>query len=350
MITNAQGLDSEDLDTFFEGDQEDVAVEEPAVTRTIGDEPIFDEAFDQGATGEAEEEVKKPRLYYPPPEPVPEFNSSVEMYIYYGRKYLMEICLILIAVVYFINIFVGKKVNAKIVSMWLAEALPVLKENFHHLGFGEDPNLSLSQIKYHEFEFFASGRENCHYLFMNLRTKRRQDVICGGMLGVLWPEQDRLILDIPIDLDLPLEILVVRTHNVKRTQQEMPNINRLVTPLKKEQFSKTKLTVMAESGDTVDSVFTKKFSNAFEKYEKYLEFFHVTDQRVYTNYPLVLKAEILLGDSPSEFQNSVDLVKTLIELVDHICSNVKLSPKSLEKANKLREVEEKKRELVSNNS
>jgi hypothetical protein len=346
MAVSAQGADADDLDSFFEGDQEDIEIAEPVAKKVIVDEPMFDEAFGADATEESEEQPRIPKLVYPPPVPAPVFESSTEMYMYYGRKYIMEICLILIAIVYFVNIFVGKKVNAKLVSMWLAEALPLLKENFHHLGFGEEPNLSLSQIKYHEFEFFASGRDNCHYAFMNLRTKRRQDVICGGILGVIWPETDRLILDIPIDSDLPLEILVVRSHNVKRTQQEMPNINRLVEPMKKEQFSKTKLTPMAESGETVDAVFTKKFSNALEKYEKYLEFLHVTDQRVYTNYPLVLKAEILLGDTPAEYKNSVDLVKTLLELVDHIAKNVKLSAKSLEKASKLREVEEKKKNKV----
>ena len=96
-------------------------------------------------------------------------------------------------------------------------------------------------------------------------------------------------------------------------------------------------------------MFSNKFTNAFEKYEKYLEFLHVTDQRVYTNYPLVLKCEILLGDHPSEYKDSVKLVETLIEFVDHIAKNVKLPARALEKAKKLRQVEEKKREKVRYN-
>ena len=231
--------------------------------------------------------------------------------------------------------------------MWLAECVPVLKYNFHHLGFGEEPNLSLSQITYSEFEFFGSGRDHCHYMFMHMNTKRRQDVILGGLFGLIWPEQDKLIFDIPIDADLPLEILVCRSKNVKKTQQEMPNINQFVGPVKSEKLSKTGLTVLAESKETADIVFSNKFTNAFEKYEKYLEFLHVTDQRVYTNYPLVLKCEILFGDHPSEYKDSVKLVETLIELVDHIAKNVKLPARALEKAKKLRQVEEKKREKVS---
>lgn len=248
---------------------------------------------------------------------------------------------------YVLNFFVGKKVNTKVVSMWLAECVPLLKDNFHHLGFGEEPNLSLSQITYSEFEFFASGRDHCHYMFLHLNTKRRQDVILGGLFTLIWPEKDRLIFDIPIDVDLPLEILLCKSKNVKKTQQEMPNINQFVAPVKNDKLAKVGLSVLAESKETSEIVFTNKYISAFEKYEKYLEFLHITDQRVYTNYPLVLKCEILLGDHPNEYKNSVKLVETLIELVDHVAKTVKLPARALEKAKKLREVEEKKREKVT---
>lgn len=90
-----------------------------------------------------------------------------------------------------------------------------------------------------------------------------------------------------------------------------------------------------------------RFSNAFQKYEKYLEFLHITDQRVYTQYPLVLKAEIHLGDSPAEFKESVKLLEVLLELVDHVATVVKLPARVLDIAKKNRVVEEKKREKVT---
>lgn len=59
-----------------------------------------------------------------------------------------------------------------------------------------------------------------------------------------------------------------------------------------------------------------------------------------------MKAEILLGDKPSEYKESVQLIEVLLELVDHIATNVKLPARVLEKAKKNREVEEKKKEKV----
>lgn len=177
-------------------------------------------------------------------------------------------------------------------------------------------------------------------------TKKRQDIIGGSIAGLIWPDRDRVIFDIPIDVDIPLEIMICRKKDVKKTQEEMPNINQLIGPIPTKSFSNTQLTVLADSPESIEIVFPKRFSNAFEKYEKHLEFLHVTDQRVYTNYPLVLKCEILMGEHPNEFADSVKLLEVLIDLVDHIAKPIKLPSRVLEKAKKLREAEEKKREKV----
>lgn len=248
-IVSAQGDASnvgiDDLDSFFEGMQDD---------EEIISSPEYD------ASEQKSEEIiqEEPKVYYPPPEPVPEFDSETEKYIYYARKYLTEVCLASILVVYMLNFFVGKKVNTKVATMWLAEAIPLLRQNFAHLGFGEESNLSLSQISYTEFEFYATGRDYCHYLFLNMNTKKRQDVITGGLFGLIWPEHDRIVLDIPIDVDLPLEMLICRKYNVKKTQQEMPNINTLITPINVERFKDTSIAVLAETSETVDIVLNNR--------------------------------------------------------------------------------------------
>lgn len=241
---SGSSVEIDDLDSFFEGMED---------TEDIIDTPNYD------STQEQQEDVKEePQMYYPPPEPVPEFESETEKYIYYARKYLTEICLSLILVVYMLNFFVGKNVNSKIATMWLAECIPLLRQNFTHLGFGDESNLSMSQISYTEFEFYASGRDFCHYLFMNMSTKKRQDVITGGLFGMIWPENDRIILDIPIDVDLPLELLICRKKNVRKTQQEMPNINTLITPIDYESFKDTNIAVLAETKETVEIVINKR--------------------------------------------------------------------------------------------
>jgi len=166
-----EDMDSDELDNFFDdaGDEADEIFDD---SNEIFDEPITEQPdFEDMEREEPEEVVQIPQPQYEPPEPVPVFETETEKYIYYARKYLIEIeiCLSSIFIVYILNIFVGKKVNSKIVSMWLAEAKPLLEKNFHQLGFvGEESNLSISQIKYHEYEFYATGRDNCKYMFIHM--------------------------------------------------------------------------------------------------------------------------------------------------------------------------------------
>lgn len=179
---------------------------------------------------------------------------------------------------------------------------------------------------------------------MSLRTKKRQDLITGGMMGLLWPDVDKVILDIPIEAELPLELLICRKYNVKKTQQEMPNINKLIAPLKVDKLSATNLAVLAENSEIPEIVLSNKVTSAIIKYEKYLEFLHITDQKVYTNYNLVLKAEIFFGENEEEYKESAKLIEMVLDLVDHIVNNVKLPERVLDQAKKNRSAEEKKRE------
>lgn len=330
------GFEVDDLDSFFDdvddGIDEDVRYGQPTTDNTGSQ-----------STQEAQQ-APEPEIVYVPEEPIPEFENDIDKYIYYARKYLIEIFLAMLAGVFILNIYYGQKVNCKIAAMWLTEVLPILDKNFAHLGFGEEKNLSLSQLTYSDYEYYASGRDFCHYLFMHMKTKKRQDVVSSGLLGIIWPETDRVIIDIPIDVELPLELLICRKNQVKKTQQEMPNINQLIAPVKSESFENMNYAVLAETKETVDIVFTNKLMKLLEAGSKYLEFLHITDQRVYTAYPVVLKAEINLGDSPADYKTSAKVVELLLELVDHIANNVRLPDRVLQKAKKNRAAEEKKRE------
>jgi hypothetical protein len=329
------GVDLDDLDSFFDDIEDDF---EPVVEQRRH----YD---DEEGTPTPEEVVET----YIPEEPVPEFESNYEMYMFYARKYMIEISLVGVVLVYILNFFTGKSVNTKIVAMWLTESLPVLKDNFAHLGFGDEPNASLSQVTYDEFEFYATGRDNMGYIFMNLRTKKRQDAITGAIMGLIWPSNDRVVIDIPIETDLPLELIVCKESTIKLQISEMPHLKGLVKQYSPEAFKDTKFGFLAENGEVVDCVFSRKFVNILIKYEKYLEFLHITDQKVYTNNGLVLKCEINMGDHPSEFEHSVKLLEAMIELVDHIVTNVKLPSRVVEKAMKVRGQEQRQKNLEKEN-
>ena len=316
----------DDLDSFFDDIEDDFVPEEPAIQH------------DESPETPTPEEVMQQVI---PEEPIPEFKSDTEKYLYYANKYKIEIALAILAIVYMLNFFTGKNVNSKIAAMWLTEALPGLKDNFAHLGFGDEPNASLSQITYDEFEYYATGRDNMGYVFVNLRTKKRQDAFTGAFLGLIWPSQDRIIMDIPIEIDMPIELVVSRDYDLKRQIAEMPHLKGLVKQFHPQSFKDTHFGFLAENGEVINHIFSKKFVNILTKYEKHLEFLHITDQRVYTNNSLVLKAEINLGDHPSEYKDSVKLFEGLIELVDHIVTSVRLPTGVIEKARKKRTEDQK---------
>jgi len=147
--------EDEDFEDLFEEAPEDA----PEIfDETPDEEPQIE--FEQPIiiTDNEVEEMPAPEIIVET-DPVPDFETATEKYIYYARKYMVELCLGSLFFVYILNIYVGQKVNSKVVAMWTAEALPVIQKNFHHTGFGDEPNFSISQLKYHEFEFFASGRD-----------------------------------------------------------------------------------------------------------------------------------------------------------------------------------------------
>ena len=228
--------------------------------------------------------------------------------------------------------------------MWLVEAVPTLDKNFALLGFGEDTNLSLSQIKYDEFEYYASGRDNLKYMFMRMITKRRQDVITGGLLTLLWPDTDKVVFEIPIDSEIPLEFIICRKDQVKKILQEMSGINKFVSSLNSDKIKSTNYAVLAESKEIVDIVISSKIADGLIKNEKYFDFLHITDQKVYSQYSLVLKAEVLFGDKPREYRNSAKCVELILDIVDYVASSIKFPERILELTKSNRSEDIKKRE------
>ena len=153
---------NEDINSFFEGSENQEETEELS--------PHREQNILKDEIKEINESKEQPK-YYAPSAPV--FETSTEKFIYYFRKYLVEISLLMLVAVYLLNFVVGKRVNQKVVSMWLVETVPTLDSNFAMIGFGEESNLSLSQIKYDQFEFYATGRDNCKYIFMSMITKKK---------------------------------------------------------------------------------------------------------------------------------------------------------------------------------
>jgi hypothetical protein len=93
----------DELDSFFEGSSDQEEIEE-LIPHKERNTPI-DEIEDNKVVEE------EPKYYYPPPEPIPEFNSAAEKYIYYIRKYMIEIWILVFVAFFIVNFIVGKGAN-----------------------------------------------------------------------------------------------------------------------------------------------------------------------------------------------------------------------------------------------
>ena len=75
-----QEPDNDDFDSFFEGSSNSEEIEELIPHR------------EQNTPNKETEDIVKaeeePKYYYPPPEPVPHFDSTLEKIMYYMTKYI----------------------------------------------------------------------------------------------------------------------------------------------------------------------------------------------------------------------------------------------------------------------
>lgn len=93
----------DEFDSFFEGSSDQEEIEE-LIPHRERNTPI-EETEDKKVVEEPS------KYYYPPPEPIPEFNSSAEKYIYYFRKYMIEIWILVFVAFFIANFVIGKNAN-----------------------------------------------------------------------------------------------------------------------------------------------------------------------------------------------------------------------------------------------
>jgi len=76
-----------------------------------------------------------------------------------------------------------------------------LANEFSHIGVTDQPEGAIIEAESANcFKFYASGRVNCVYFLATIELKRRQDLITMAIFNLIWPEKDRISIEIPIDI------------------------------------------------------------------------------------------------------------------------------------------------------
>lgn len=113
-------------------------------------------------------------------------------------KYYIEVFLILFAVVYILNYFVGKNTNLRMAASWVHDNREVFEQNFAILGVsnGQSGGALLDEESASCYKFYATGRVNCHFAMTTIDLKKRQDILSNYFLSIIWPEKDRVTIDV----------------------------------------------------------------------------------------------------------------------------------------------------------
>jgi len=168
-------------------------------------------------------------------------------------------CVALLCVfVFFYNY--GSKVNKQILNKWLEINQKYYDQQFSVVGIKDDSgNLqTYEQDSKNVFKFYASGRNNCSYVLVNIETKKRHDLLAMTVFNLVWPQYDKISFEIPLVTDklLPVCLGVCRKKNVKSVLTDNSDLKYLCKKFTVEGIPNT-ITVLAENEEIIEYIFDK---------------------------------------------------------------------------------------------
>lgn len=113
---------------------------------------------------------------------------------------------------------------------WYDACQNVFESNFAHVGVGQAGGTSLF---YQEtascFKFYATGRETVQFCLVNFEFKKRQDIITNWFFSLIWPEKDRITIDMPLyDQKEPICAAILRKKDLKTARENYLDLKGLV--------------------------------------------------------------------------------------------------------------------------
>ena len=136
---------------------------------------------------------------------------------------------------------------------------------------------------------------------------------------------------------IPLELLIIKKKAQKAVLEKISYIKKMVGIVKAKNYDVIEgdSFIYCDSEEACNGIVDSQVGDMLTKYSAYIEQIHITDQRGYLNYPLLLQAEIKIGGTPE----SIEINKKILQMLFHICdkaANLKLTQVARSKAEKNR--------------
>ena len=247
--------------------------------------------------------------------------EEMNKYKYFVLKYLYEICMISLVLIFILNSIYGVKKNRAIANKWFLKNRSFFEDNYSHLGGEREynpSNLSLIKDSYNDYKFFASGRVYVSWCLVDINLKRRQDLISLLSQIFLFGEKDRVMYEISLapSEDVPCIFAICKRKDVKTTKKNYREINEF-TEASNPSFMDKNYMLLTEDEDTLNRLFSnRQFLNQYKKIEKFLELIFFTDRRTAKDkHGLVVSFELKNSYTEADFYDMTVFTHMLIDTI-----------------------------------
>jgi hypothetical protein len=288
-----------------------------------------------------------------------EKTEEINKYKYFAMKYLYEICMISLVLIFILNVIYGVKKNRSIANKWLVKNRAFFEDNYSHLG-GEreyNPNnLSLIKDSYNDYKFFASGRVYVSWMIVDINLKRRQDLISLLSQLLLFGEKDRIMYEISLSPteDVPCIFSICKRKDIKYTKKNYREVNEFTEVVNPSYMDKNYV-LLTEDEEVVNKIFSnKQFLSQYKKIENFLELIFFTDRRnAKDKHGMVVSFELKGSYTEADLYDMTIFTHMLIDILG--ATSVKASYKKEANARRKefeaklsRELAEKNKEEIQN--
>ena len=247
--------------------------------------------------------------------------EEMNKYKYFVLKYLYEICMISLVLIFILNSIYGVKKNRAIANKWFSKNRSFFEDNYSHLGGEREynpSNLSLIKDSYNDYKFFASGRVYVSWCLVDINLKRRQDLISLLSQIFLFGEKDRVMYEISLapSEDVPCIFAICKRKDVKTTKKNYREINEF-TEASNPSFMDKNYMLLTEDEETLNRLFSnRQFLNQYKKIEKFLELIFFTDRRTAKDkHGLVVSFELKNSYTEADFYDMTVFTHMLIDTI-----------------------------------
>ena len=207
-----------------------------------------------------------------------------------------------------VNYIHGKAQNRSVAINFLSETVPVLYNNFAVLGEKANETISrpepekvdkteimgskfltceemmdpsylagmVDEDSTYYYRLFCTGRKNISWAFVDVQTRRRQDLLINLFYNIVIPENDKVSVELKIsNSDMKAVSYVLKNKNVKRSLEDFKDLKQLC---RKFNILKNKfLSVFCENEDIAKGIFKEDIVRVLERNCFLVETLDITD-------------------------------------------------------------------------